>query len=459
GATAKAPMPYVVPTTNEWDGNDGSWSTFRIGVGTPPEDFRVLVSTKGYQTWVPHADGCTKPNDVSNCAFLRGSEHFRTASSVGFQSNESSTWEAIREQDLDLETSLGYGGQGQYGYDTVYLGASQETDTISLDRQIVAGLKDKDYFLGVLGLSRTSSKFSGKSVPSIFQNLKEKNIIPSWSYGYTAGASYQTNKVPGSLILGGYDQTRLEPTKFNFTFTSTGDENDYSKSLSVSVQSIEVSNTLSGSSEKLTASSHVSIIDTTVAQLWLPVDICSKFESAFGIAYDATTGLYTINETTRTTLKTINPTITIALADPSGPTNDDGSSTTASIQLPFAAFDLQASWPYYENPTYYFPIRRAANDSQYTLGRTLLQEAYLIVDAERRNFSLAQAKFPNPLPDPDIVAIHAPPGGDGKPDSAQPTSSPLSKNPAKIGVAVGAAAGAVVILGLLWLWWRRRHRS
>lgn len=201
GATAKAPMPYVVPPTNEWDGNDGSWSTFRIGVGTPPEDFRVLVSTKGFQTWVPHADGCTKADDVSNCASLRGAEHFRTASSVGFQSNQSSTWQAIGEQDLDLETNLGYGGQGQYGYDTVYLGASQETDTISLDRQVVAGLKDKDYFLGMLGLSRTSSKFStvGHEVSSLFENLKDKNIIPSWSYGYTAGAAYRKCKVTTSL--------------------------------------------------------------------------------------------------------------------------------------------------------------------------------------------------------------------------------------------------------------------
>lgn len=62
--------------------------------------------------------------------------------------------------------------------------------------------------------------------------------------------------------------------------------------------------------------------------------------------------------------------------------------------LPYGAFDLQASHPIYPNATNYFPLRRADNESQYTLGRVLLQEAYIIVDYERGNFSLHRALFP-----------------------------------------------------------------
>ena len=47
------------------------------------------------------------------------------------------------------------------------------------------------------------------------------------------------------------------------------------------------------------------------------------------------------------------------------------------ITLPYASFDLQATTPAVQNASRFFPLRRAANDSQVTLGRTFLQEAYV----------------------------------------------------------------------------------
>jgi hypothetical protein len=45
--------------------------------------------------------------------------------------------------------------------------------------------------------------------------------------------------------------------------------------------------------------------------------------------------------------------------------------------LIISAFDLQAHWSIYPSTTNYFPLRRAANDTQYTLGKKFLQEAYV----------------------------------------------------------------------------------
>src|ERR1019366_4883174 len=54
----------------------------------------------------------------------------------------------------------------------------------------------------------------------------------------------------------------------------------------------------------------------------------------------------------------------------------------------------KAKWPLVtKNSSRYFPLKRAANDSQTTLGRAFLQEAYLIVDYERSNFSLYQRNW------------------------------------------------------------------
>lgn len=186
------PEPYTVPTTGQWDGNDGPWSTFRISVGTPAQDFRVLISTRGHETWVPAPEGCTA-DDASDCASSRGAETFNGAASPGFQSNKSDTWDEIGLYNLGLEESLGYSGNGRYGYDTIRLGSSQDSDALEMKHQVLAGIADKDYYMGLLGLSPTSSSFDSASEPvtSLFENLVTNKSIPSRSYAYTAGAPYR----------------------------------------------------------------------------------------------------------------------------------------------------------------------------------------------------------------------------------------------------------------------------
>jgi hypothetical protein len=83
---ATIPAPFSFAPSQTWDGNDGSWSTFVIGVGTPEQTFKVLISTAGQETWVPVPDGCLA-TDPSNCGNLRGAETFQNQPSDGFQVN------------------------------------------------------------------------------------------------------------------------------------------------------------------------------------------------------------------------------------------------------------------------------------------------------------------------------------------------------------------------------------
>lgn len=186
------PAPYVALPSQEWDGNDGSWSTFAINVGSPGQDFRVLISTSGSAAFVPVPEGCS-PTDPANCASLRGVQSLNGASSPGFQTNRSSTWTAIGLYSLDLEARLNYSGNGLYGYDRLGLGTAQGTKGPSLDRQVVAGIADKDYFMGILGLGVQPSSFSSASepIPSFLRSLRDQSSIPSLSFGYTAGAPYR----------------------------------------------------------------------------------------------------------------------------------------------------------------------------------------------------------------------------------------------------------------------------
>lgn len=213
--------PFSFAPSQAWDGNDGSWSTFTVRVGTPPQDFRVLISTAGQETWVPVPEGCTS-SDPSGCPSSRGALPFQGRLSTGFLKNESSTWSEINIFDLGLENNLGYDGNGDYGFDTVGL-QIENSGGLTLGHQVVAGIADKDFYLGIFGLgmhvtylplvvsrylsglvpaSKALIRLPGPKPanfssfdhpePAFLPSLKDNGMIPSLSYGYTAGAPYST---------------------------------------------------------------------------------------------------------------------------------------------------------------------------------------------------------------------------------------------------------------------------
>jgi hypothetical protein len=181
------------------------------------------------------------------------------------------------------------------------------------------------------------------------------------------------------------------------------------------------------------------VIDSSVSQLWLPGVVCDQLEVILGLTYDTSTELYIVNDTAHEKLVRLAPEMAFTLAA------DGTSNVTTSIILPYAALDLQAGPPTYNFSTKYFPIRRASKGS--VLGRAFLQEAYLVVDWERNNFTLSQAsKRGNRTR--KIVSIPAP--------SKATTSSSLGVG-AIVGIVIGAVILVVVILGLVW--WRLRARK
>lgn len=253
--------------------------------------------------------------------------------------------------------------------------------------------------------------------------------------------------VPGSLIIGGYDASRFNPPAYSFTIPDT-----ISGTLAVGLQSIYTDFSLTGDlGTQSLASSHMSAIDSTVSQLWLPGDACNNFANAFGLIYDEDTGYYLINDTTHKKLLDNNPTLTFKLA------NEKESSDAANniqIKLSYAAFDHSIGAPIYQNGTKrYFPIRRAENDTQNTIGRVFLQEAYLTVDYERKNFSLAQANFTATMPEQDVQTIYST-------DYVPPAPSSSLGSGAKAGIAIGIIAVFLLLSSAIYFcWWRPRKQK
>lgn len=341
-----------------------------------------------------------------------------------------------------MEANLGRdnAANGDYGFDTVGLEDSPIGPT--LPHQVVAGITTNEFWLGYLGLGPKPVNLTA-AIPSFMKNLADQNLIPSLSFGYTAGAKYHNEGALGSLTLGGYDKARHIPNNVTFDF----DAND-SASLTVGLQSITATRTLEGTVTVLEAPGIYSLIDSGVPEIWLPNESCQVFESAFGLTYDNNTHRYLINNTMHSYIQQLNSSITFTL----GPQAMGGPSI--AIELPYTAFDLKASFPLYSNSTNYFPIRRA-NSTQYTIGRVFLQEAYITVDYGQSEFRVSQAAFSNSGPN-DIVAIVSSNATTSKPTHSG-TSSVLS--PGVIaGISLGAIAIFLILSAFAYLFLRRRQK-
>jgi Eukaryotic aspartyl protease len=165
----------------------------------------------------------------------------------------------------------------------------------------------------------------------------------------------------GQLIFGGYDSSRFTSTSASFTLAQ-----DINRDIVVAIQSITYSGT---TQETLLSIPIFAFIESTDPNIWLPEAACKAFEEAFGLSIDKTTGLYLMNATHYAQLVATSPEVIFTLA------NGLSGGETVNIVLPFNAFSLSASYPFTPKDTYYFPLKKAANDSQYTLGRAFLQEA------------------------------------------------------------------------------------
>jgi hypothetical protein len=257
-----------------------------------------------------------------------------------------------------------------------------------------------------------------------------------------------TDQSVGSLVLGGYDVFRMQNSVYDFSMsTVAGGGGD--QELVVSVQDISIKyqdSHVSSTTANSASTTFNAIIDSTLPYLYLPQSVCDNFALQLGLTLDTNTTLYTLNETQR--LSNQGLTISIIVAD------------TKNLQLrkeiifPYSAFDLYASWPIYDNPVPYFPIRQVASSSGTVnvLGRAFLQQAYIIANFENSTFVVADAVTPSD----GIQSIYS------ISKAGETSSAPRKLAGGSIaGIALGVliALGSILTALLLWLRRLRKRRS
>ncbi|KAL8810372.1 MAG: hypothetical protein Q9200_002631 [Gallowayella weberi] len=424
------PSPISWPPSQFWE-TDGGSSSFNLRVGTPPQVARVLVSTAGQATWVVSPLGCP-PGVSTSCSDVRG---------WLYDSDKSRTWQELGNFSLGLETNLYPSDNATYGLDSVALGSTDNNGGPNLTNQVVAAISGYEYVLGMFGLGQQPTNLSdfNQPIPSFLTSLYNQKLIPSLSWGYTAGAKYQLKGVFGSLTLGGFDAARFVPNDVSFNLAT-----DISRDLVVGLQGI-MSIESNGSTQSLLPLPYLTFIDSTIPYIYLPLDACKAFEQAFGLSWNESYGLYIVDDELHRSLKTRNPTFKFEIGQlrTGGPTVD--------ITLPYGAFDLTYKPNFDSAPLRHFPIQRAQNDSQLTLGRVFLQEAYITTNYELGNFSVSQCKFEEPI-GKDIRPIPPAKSSDALPDQP-PVSDKISKRLARnqiIGIIMGSLLGFITLIALFW---------
>ncbi len=423
--------PIVVTPSESLDGIDGFWSTFTFRIGNPPQVVRLLPSTASFQTLVVRPEGCPA-GWLQDCAGLRG---------WLFTNTSSTTWSDRGRWEISIQQNLHPPRIGQFGLDSIGIGTSGP----KLDQQVIGAVASETYFLGLFALNPRAMNFTSVNdpIPSLMTNLKTNGSIPSISFGYTVGAPYKLKGVTGSLTLGGYDSSRFTPNNLSVEFAP-----DNTRDLLVGLQSITATN---ATEENLLPTGVLTYVDSTVPYIYLPLEACQRFERAFGLTWDNRTQLYLVNETLHAELVSQNSNITFKLG------NQAAGGETVDIVISYQSFDLQASAPL--STSRFFPLKRADNATQYTLGRAFFQEAYLIVDWERRNFSISQCVFRdnNPQRIVPIASVDAPDPAPLPPAEGSSLSTGATVAIAVVVVVVVLALAAVALA--IFLIKRKRRRA
>lgn len=228
----------------------------------------------------------------------------------------------------------------------------------------------------------------------------DAGYIPSLSYGLHIGSAEPN--ITGSLVLGGYDKSRILSDA-----VVAGNDNLFRLTdiaLNVSSGGSAFIDASSGSVDGLLKASvgfgdYIPVHPRPgLPYLYLPLETCDAIAAHLPVTYSPYYNLY-IWDTEKSAYEDIISSphyLSFVFAD--------DTKTEAHIKVPFALLNLTLDTPVSKEPLQYFPCSPwEADDTGYTLGNAFLQAAFLSQHWQMNTSVLAQA----PGPDYDEKNIQA----------------------------------------------------
>lgn len=495
-------MADMIPRALSWSsktyGPDGPWHATNVQIGTPPQSVdlfpggfwqsNILSSTicdsVSPQTcnapraglYDPDASGTTVALDAS----FGGNVDNGTFSDKGMLSLIGSG--NIVFDSLSIVTEDPPSASVQYpDFDMLVISQGSELLPDGTKYEIEVG----NLALGAPSINQTWGDVNGSLVPG---HLFLTGQIPSNSFGMHIGST--ALKIPPSLYLGGYDQTKVigqvTAQKYDMHFFPI-DLLDIGMGVAEGESPFPFtskSGLLASGNSSIGVAMRV-IVDPIAPFIYLPKSSCDAIAAHLPVKYQPSLGLY-FWDTGSKAYHTI-------ISSPSflSFTFRYNSSVTQNmtINVPFSLLNLTLAPPLATTPTQYFPCNSfdyGKSYSSYTLGKAFLQAAFLGVnwkDEGNGNWFLAQAPGPNT---PSAAAVQPigvndtsiAPSTNNWADTWKGTWTPItsskSSNPttapqddskssksgistgAIIGIAIGCAIVVILALVAAVLYWKRR---
>ncbi|MCJ1331507.1 hypothetical protein MMC10_008198 [Thelotrema lepadinum] len=304
---------------------------------------------------------------------------------------------------------------GQMVQDLVQIGDLAGAQTSTINGSILAATQGWNITLpsgrhyseqiGVLGLG-PSAPLGGldpfANVSSILDQMKSLNAIRSSSFSLHIGSIPQG--ISGSMILGGYDQSRiLGPVG---VFAYTGDPIAWLEAVNLGAARCDspFSNGTISQLYKGTGGSDIvnQILDEfggptgsaalipnpTLPYISLPIGTCEEVASHLPVTWNTNLSLYTWNHDDPQYVKVINSSayMEFVLAGIMA--------EQLSIKIPFKLLNLTLEPPLVDFPTPYFPCQPVNSSvGTWQLGRSFLQATFFGINYDQ-NVTLAQAPGP-----------------------------------------------------------------
>lgn len=489
--------PWTVLWSDQTYGPDGPWHAVSVELGSAQQEVDLYPGGRWASTIL--IDTVCSDNSSTTCYAERGGLFDISASDTAVTLNTPNDTSEISW--LSDQSSAGVNVWGGAGHvkegvlaDTLRLKSGHAVPNVSMasiyDAYQTYNGKEYPVTLGSLSLGGTKSTHvvQGNTFNMVtawaYWNQSSTLSIPSYSWGMHIGSVEPD--IPGSLVLGGYDQSRVleqvssqqvDPTN------NLGTLKIYLEDIGIGVATGSSPFDFQNKSGLLqwgnsTTSRGKSVeVDPLLPYLYLPRETCDAIASNLPVTYNEDLNLYLWNTDDDTYQN-----ITSSPAYMSF-TFDAGSDQNITIKAPFQLLKLTLQEPLVEQNTTYFPCYPAESDS-YILGRAFLQAAFIGVNWHEGTGSgiwfLAQAPGPAlgtgnqqsiGVDDDSVEASKnsweaswagywVPLSLDSSDGESTPESNSGLSTGAKAGIGIGCAvAGLALIAFVAWLCIGRRKNA
>ncbi|KAI8957022.1 hypothetical protein F5Y11DRAFT_361193 [Daldinia sp. FL1419] len=407
-------VPRAVRWSDKILGPDGPWNAVKVTLGRS-QDVTVYAG-RMWESYFPGAAYC------DNTAVGGRPCYAQQAGAIYDETTGSG-----EAPDIAFPASAYYasnmntvGSNAKRYTDRISLGTdSSDWSVVSVDNFAMALMSDTQLrypngekhplFAGCLGLGAAPNIINhsfalrpGQTASSINTSLLVGNLfvdhsIPSQTFGLHIGSAV-SHRVPGSLWVGGYDRNRAVSDMLSIPIPDPFTKFSGAPLADISINVVKGSSPFPWNSKGgLLASGNSSIggqlglaIDPCLPYLNLPRSTCDAIAAEIPVKLDDGLGLYLWD--------TASPDYTRIIQSPSVLTftfvDPDSNLHKVNISVPFSHLNLTLDEPLVDKPTPYFPCNAASN-SEYTLGRAFLQDAFIGANFYTAVYFLSQAPGPN----------------------------------------------------------------